>query len=256
MLELARSFGRIAAEYNAVRPEYAPEAVARAQEALRLGPQARVVDLAAGSGTLTRALTRTFADVVAIEPDDDMRAVLARQLPDVELLVGTAEQIPLPDASADAVFVGDAFHWFDGPTAVAELDRVLRPGGGVALLWNLWWNDGADGTSDSLDPPLPAAARALFDDVYVKSGRAAARAEKADPVASFEGSPFGRPAVELFEFRRRLTGAEVLDLYATVSAIASLPVAERDTLKRQVLPLLGPAYDLTITTVLYWALRG
>lgn len=256
MLELARSFGRIAAEYNAVRPEYAPEAVARAQEALRLGPQARVVDLAAGSGTLTRALTRTFADVVAIEPDDDMRAVLARQLPDVELLVGTAEQIPLPDASADAVFVGDAFHWFDGPTAVAELDRVLRPGGGVALLWNLWWNDGADGTSDSLDPPLPAAARALFDDVYVKSGRAAARAEKADPVASFEGSPFGRPAVELFEFRRRLTGAEVLDLYATVSAIASLPVAERDTLKRQVLSLLGPAYDLTITTVLYWALRG
>src|SRR5436190_23167033 len=79
LLELARSFGRIASEYDAVRPDYAPEAVARAQEALGLGPQARVVDLAAGSGTLTRALTRTFTDVVAIEPDDDMRAVLARQ---------------------------------------------------------------------------------------------------------------------------------------------------------------------------------
>jgi SAM-dependent methyltransferase len=154
------------------------------------------------------------------------------------------------------VFVGDAFHWFDGPKAVAELDRVLRRGGGVALLWNLWWNDGEEGMSDSLDPPLPAAARALFDDVYVKSGRAAARAEKADPVASFEGSPFGRPATELFEFRRRLTGAEVLDLYATVSAVTSLPVAERDALKRKVLPLLGSAYDLTITTVLYWARRG
>jgi SAM-dependent methyltransferase len=256
LLELARSFGRIAAEYDAVRPEYAPEAVARAQEALRLGPEARVVDLAAGSGTLTRALTRTFGDVVAIEPDDHMRAVLARQLPGVELLVGTAEQIPLPDASADAVFIGDAFHWFDGAKAVAELDRVLRRGGGVALLWNLWWNDGEDGTSDSLDPLLPAAARALFDDVYVKSGRAAARAEKADPVASFEGSPFGRPAIELFEFRRRLTGAEVLDLYSTVSAVASLPEAERDALKRKVLPLLGAAYELTITTVLYWARRG
>jgi len=254
--ELARSFGRIAAEYDAVRPEYAPEAVARAQEALGLGLQARVVDLAAGSGTLTRALTRAFTDVVAIEPDDDMRAELARQLPEVELLIGRAEQIPLPDASADAVFVADAFHWFDGAKAVAEFDRVLRRGGGVALLWNLWWNDGEDGTSDSLDPPLPAAARALFDDVYVRSGRAAARAEKADPVASFEGSPFGRPAMELFEQRRRLSGAEVLDLYATVSAVASLPVAERDALKREVAPLLGSAYDLTITTVLYWAHRG
>ena len=256
MLELARSFGRIAAEYDAVRPDYAPEAVARAQEALELGAQARVVDLAAGSGKLTQALTRTFTDVVAIEPDDDMRAVLARRLPEVELLIGTAEQIPLPDSSADAVFVADAFHWFEGAEAVAEFDRVLRPGGGVALLWNLWWNDGEDGTSDSLDPPLPAAARALFDDVYVRSGRAAARSEKADPVASFENSPFGRPAMELFEQRRRLSGGEVLDLYATVSAVASLPVAERDALKRNVAPLLEPAYDLTITTVLYWARRG
>jgi ubiquinone/menaquinone biosynthesis C-methylase UbiE len=256
LLELARSFGRIAAEYDAVRPDYAPEAVARAHEAFGLGPQARVVDLAAGSGTLTRALTRTFTDVVAIEPDNEMRAVLARRLPEVELMVGTAEQIPLPDASADAVFVADAFHWFDGAKAVAEFDRVLRPGGGVALLWNLWWNDGEDGTSDSLDPPLPAAARALFDDVYVRSGRAAARSKKADPVASFEGSPFGRPAMELFERRRRLSGAQVLDLYATVSAVASLPPAERDALKREVAQLLAPAYDLTITTVLYWARRG
>ena len=256
MLELALSFGRIAAEYDAVRPDYAPEAVERVQEALGLGPQARVVDLAAGSGTLTRALARTFADVVAIEPDDDMRAVLARRLPEVELLVGTAEQIPLPDASVDAMFVADAFHWFDGAKAVAEFDRVLRPGGGVALLWNLWWNDGEDGTSDSLDPPLPAAARALFDDVYVRSGRAAARSEKADPVGSFEASPFGRPAMELFEQRRRLSGAEVLDLYATVSAVASLSVAEREALKQEVAPLLAPSYDLTITTVLYWARRG
>ena len=256
MLELARSFGRIAAEYDAVRPDYAPEAVERMQEALELGPQARVVDLAAGSGTLTRALARAFADVVAIEPDDDMRAVLARRLPEVELFVGTAEQIPLPDASVDAMFVADAFHWFDGSKAVAEFDRVLRPGGGVALLWNLWWNDGEDGTSDSLDPPLPAAARALFDDVYVRSGRAAARAEKADPVASFEDSAFGRPAMELFERRRRLSGVEVLDLYATVSAVASLSVAEREALKQEVAPLLGPSYDLTITTVLYWARRG
>jgi SAM-dependent methyltransferase len=254
--ELARSFGRIASDYDVARPEYAPEAVDRAAEVLELAPDARVVDLAAGSGTLTRALSERFSDVVAVEPDEEMRAVLARRSAGFELFVGSAERIPLPDASVDAVFVGDAFHWFDGPAAVAEIDRVLRPGRGVALLWNLWWNDGDDGTSDSLEPPLPAPARAMFDDVYVRSGRAAARAEKADPAACFRDSPFGPLAFETFESSRRLSGTEVVDLYSTVSAVASLPVAERAELKRELLPLLGDAYRLKITTVLYWARRG
>ena len=102
-------------------------------------PTRACVDLAAGSGKLTRALAPRFAEVVAVEPNDDMRAVLAGRSADVRVLAGTAERMPLPDDSADAVFVGDAFHWFDGAAAVAELDRVLRPGGGVALLWNRWW---------------------------------------------------------------------------------------------------------------------
>jgi ubiquinone/menaquinone biosynthesis C-methylase UbiE len=254
--ELARSFGRIASDYDVARPEYAPGAVDRATEVLELGPEARVVDLAAGSGTLTSALSERFRNVVAVEPDDEMRAVLARRPGDFEVRVGTAEQIPLPDASVDAVFVGDAFHWFDGRGAVAEIDRVLRPGRGVALLWNLWWNDGEDGTSESLEPPLPPPARALFDDVYVRSGRAAARAEKADPAVCFRDSPFGPLAFETFERGRRLSGAEVVELYSTVSAVASLPVAERDELKRELLPLLADAYRLNITTVLYWGLRG
>ena len=256
MFELARSFGRIASDYDLVRPEYAPEAVDRAAEVLELGTDARVVDLAAGSGTLTRALSGRFSDVVAVEPDQEMRAVLARRPGDFEVRVGTAEQIPLPDASVDAVFVGDAFHWFDGPAAVAEIDRVLRPGRGVALLWNLWWNEGDDGTSDSLEPPLPPPARALFDDVYVRSGRAAARAEKADPAACFRDSPFGPLTVETFERSRQISGAEVVELYSTTSAVASLPVAERAELKRRLLPLLGDAYRLKITTVLYWGRRG
>jgi ubiquinone/menaquinone biosynthesis C-methylase UbiE len=254
--ELARSFGRIASDYDVVRPEYAPEAVDRAVELLELAPDARVVDLAAGSGTLTRALSERFRDVVAVEPDDEMRAVLARRSADSEVLVGTAERIPLADASVDAVFVGDAFHWFDGPVAVAEIDRVLRPAGGVALLWNLWWEDGDDGTSDSLEPPLPPPARALFDDVYVRSGRAAARAEKADPVVCFRDSPFGQLAFEAFERSQRLSGAEVVELYSTVSAVASLPDGERAQLKRELLPLLGDAYRLKITTVLYWGRHG
>lgn len=255
MSELARSFGRIAADYDTARPDYAPEALDRAVEALELAPDARVVDLAAGSGTLTQALVERFRDVVAIEPDDGMRAVLTRRPADVEVIVATAEQIPLPAASVDAVFVGDAFHWFDGPLAVAEIDRILRPGGGVALLWNMWWEDGDDGTSDSLKPPLPAPARALFDDAYVRSGRAAARAEKADPVVCFRDSPFGRLAFEAFERTQRLSGAEVVELYSTTSAIASLPTAERAELKRQLLPLLADDYLLKITTALYWGRR-
>lgn len=256
MPELARSFGGIASDYDAVRPEYAPEAVARAVEVLGLGTQAHVVDLAAGSGTLTRALAEWFPNLVAVEPDDEMRRVLARRSPGVEVLVGSAERIPFPDSSADAVFVGDAFHWFDGPTAVGQIDRVLRPGGGVGLLWNLWWNDGDDGTTDSLEPPLPAAARALFDDVYVRSGRAAARAEKADPAAAFADSPFGSLEVETFERWRQLSGVEVVDLYSTTSAFASLPGPEREQLKRRLVPLLDAGYRLRITTVLYWGRRA
>jgi ubiquinone/menaquinone biosynthesis C-methylase UbiE len=254
--ELARSFGRIASDYDVARPDYAPEAVERAAEVLELGREARVVDLAAGSGTLTRALSERFREVVAIEPDDEMREVLARCAGDFEVRVGTAERIPLPDSSVDAVFVGDAFHWFDGPVAVAEIDRILRPGRGVALLWNLWWNDGDDGTSDSLEPSLRPEARALFDEVYERSGRAAARAGKADPAACFPESPFGPLACERFDRTRRLSGAEVVDLYSTVSAVAWLPVAERGELKRRLLPLLDDEYTLKITTVLYWGCRG
>jgi len=254
--ELARSFGRIASDYDVARPEYATEAVDRAAEVLELGTDAHIVDLAAGSGTLTRALSERFRNVVAVEPDEEMRAVLAQRPTNLEVRVGTAERIPLRDASVDAVFVGDAFHWFDGPVAVAEIDRVLRPGRGVALLWNLWWNDGDDGTSDSLEPPLPPLARALFDDVYVRSGRAAARAEKAEPAACFRDSPFGPLAIETFERSRQLSGAEVVELYSTVSAVAWLPVAERAELKRQLVSLLGDAYLLKITTVLYWGRHG
>jgi SAM-dependent methyltransferase len=253
--ELAFSFGRIAAEYDDVRPAYAPEALARAEEALELGADSRVVDLAAGSGKLTRALAGRFAEVVAVEPNDDMRAVLAQRSAGIQVLAGTAERMPLPDESADAVFVGDAFHWFDGKSAVDELARVLRPGGGVALLWNHWWSDGDDRTSNSLDPPLPAEAHALFDEVYVSSGRAAARAEMADPLLVFSDNRFEPLAEETFPRTEVLSGREVVDLYATVSSVASLPPGEREELKRTLLGLLGPSYRLEIRTDLHWTRR-
>jgi ubiquinone/menaquinone biosynthesis C-methylase UbiE len=254
--ELAFSFGRIAAEYDDVRPEYDPESLRHAEEVLGLGPESCVVDLAAGSGKLTRPLAARFAEVVAIEPNDAMRAVLAGRSAGIKVLAGTAERMPLPPDCADAVFVGDAFHWFDGAAAVAELQRVLRPQGGVALLWNHWWSDGDDRMVNTLDPPLPAEAQALFDEVYFSSGRAAARAEMAAPLEAFAGGSFTPLVEEAFSRTTVLSGAQVVDLYATVSAVAALPPAARDELKRKVLALLEPSYRLEITTVLQWTRRA
>jgi len=130
----ARGFSRSADAYDRARPDYPPAAVAWLAERLGLGPGRTVVDLAAGTGKLTRPLSATGAEVVAIEPVAEMRARIGDAA--ARSLDGTAEAIPLPDASADAVTVAQAFHWFDGPAALAEIHRVLRPDGALALVWN------------------------------------------------------------------------------------------------------------------------
>jgi SAM-dependent methyltransferase len=133
----ARGFAVAPEAYERGRPTYPPEAGERLVSELRIGPGRRVLDLAAGTGKLTQILTPTGAEVVAVEPVDEMRARLMDSLPEVEALAGTAEEIPLPDASVDAVTVGQAFHWFDGEAALAEIHRVLRPGERLGLIWNV-----------------------------------------------------------------------------------------------------------------------
>jgi SAM-dependent methyltransferase len=129
----APSFARSAEAYERARPGYAPEAVAFLAERLGLGPGRVVVDLAAGTGKLTRQLVPSGARVVAVEPLAEMRSLIPAG---IEVLSGTAEAIPLPDASADAVTVAQAFHWFDAETALREIERVLRPDGLFALVSN------------------------------------------------------------------------------------------------------------------------
>lgn len=133
----ARGFERGADDYEAARPGYPAEVVDLLVEALELGPGRRVLDLAAGTGKLTRLLVPSGAEVVAVEPVAAMRATLAELVPEAEVLDGTAEAIPLPDAGVDAAVAAQAFHWFDAGAALAELARVLRPGGALALVWNV-----------------------------------------------------------------------------------------------------------------------
>ena len=132
----SRSFELVADLYERARPEYPEEAVAWVASRLGLGSDSTIVDLGAGTGKLTRALVATGAQVIAVEPGDAMRGELERALPNVRALRGAAESIPLADGTIDCVAVGQAFHWFRHGEALPELHRVLRPGGGLALLWN------------------------------------------------------------------------------------------------------------------------
>ncbi|MEU2699226.1 MULTISPECIES: class I SAM-dependent methyltransferase [Micromonospora] len=133
----ALSFGAAAAEYDRFRPRYPEAALRWALDGLL---DAQVVDLGAGTGILTRgllALTGPVAHVVPVEPDPGMRAQLAAATPGTTALAGSAEAVPLPDGSADAVLAGQAYHWFDRERAHAEVARVLRPGGTFAPVWNI-----------------------------------------------------------------------------------------------------------------------
>lgn len=133
---LAGAFDTSAASYERGRPGYPAEALALLATEFRLGPGSSVLDVAAGTGKLTRALVATGASVTGVEPLPAMREAFRAVLPGTEVLDGSAESLPVADASVDLVTVGQGFHWFDAPVALAEFARVLRPGGGIALLWN------------------------------------------------------------------------------------------------------------------------
>jgi len=131
-------YAAVGATYEHGRPEYAPDAVAYLLQRLGVGhatPDQRVVDLAAGTGKFTRALLNAGVTPVAVEPVAHMRETLARTVT-LDICSGSAEDLPFDDHSVDAVLVAQAFHWFDGPVALTEIHRVLKPVGGLGLVWN------------------------------------------------------------------------------------------------------------------------
>jgi ubiquinone/menaquinone biosynthesis C-methylase UbiE len=133
----ARGFQAVAREYERARPDYPPEAIDRLIQDLEVGRAARVLDIGAGTGKLTRLLVPTGARLVALDPVDAMRRTLASTVPGVSVVGGTAEALPFADEAFDAVVAAQAFHWFDGEAALEEVRRVLRPSGRLGLLWNL-----------------------------------------------------------------------------------------------------------------------
>jgi len=240
----ASSFGSRAADYAEHRPDYPAAAVDWA-----LAPVAaerpRVLDLAAGTGKLTAVITALGFGVVAVEPDDAMRSELSALMPEVTALAGTAEKIPLPDASVDAVLVGQALHWFDHEHSLPEIGRVLRPGGVLAGLWN--------------DDDFSVEWVAGLDRMHTANTPGD---ESRGVVLPVELGPFGEQERVEFPHRQRRTAESLVATAATHSLFLTMPEPERtQTLDRMLAYLKSRPetaegeFDFPLRTIVLRTLR-
>jgi ubiquinone/menaquinone biosynthesis C-methylase UbiE len=248
-----RAFGTRADEYERHRTGWPAEAVERALAGVRAGSTSSVVDLAAGTGKLTRELGARAARVVAVEPSADMRRELAERVPEAEVVAGTAESIPLADASVDAVLVGEAFHWFSTPDAVAEIARVVRPGGGLALLWN---------SHDFGSAPWVRAMGDLLDSRRAPGITPINRKHTGLWKQAFEGSPFESLSGPFQIRHEQRTDVDGLVAHiATWSFVGALEDGPREDLMRDLAELLRREHptpgDVAIPyrTDVYWTRR-
>jgi len=168
------------------------------------------VDLAAGTGLLSRALARRVPEVIAVEPDERMAAVLRARSPGVRVLRGTGESIPLDDAQADGVFVSSAWHWFDPERAVPEIARVLRDGGRLGVLWTtrdreVPWVRSLDLWRDSPGPGRVRHREIILPDTGL----------------------FGPAVTASFRFTRPMTIEGIVDMLATYSGVITAEPGER-----------------------------
>ncbi len=243
MIDPARSFGRVAADYERGRPEWPCAALDLVERELGLTPATAVLDLGAGTGKLTRLLVPRFARVFAVEPDAAMRALIPAG---AEVLAGTAERIPLPDASVSVVFCGECFHWFDRPRALAEIERVLEREGALVLMWNrpsdghhsAEWPQPVSDALDALPDPSPPERR--YDSLAWKDDLA----ESSFADLRFAVVPNSGPV-----------SRDVLIAWiGSWSQVASLPDAERQAfLDRVAADLPEPTYRKTADTHVYWS---
>ena len=213
------AFAEVAGSYERGRPGYPEEAV----RWLAGDEPHDVIDLGAGTGKLTRALVALGHRVVAVEPLDEMRAQLEVALPGVRAAAGSAEAIPAPDASADVVTSAQAFHWFDHAAALAEITRVLGPGGRLALVWN---------SRDDRDPWMARLSELIGNETVGAD----------DVCAPIDASRlFGPVETAAFSFEQTLDRETLLDLILSRSYCAKLPLVDREP----ILEAVGRLYDET-----------
>lgn len=231
--------------YERGRPGYPAEALRVAD----LAPSARVLELGAGTGKLTRVLVEEFAEVVAVEPDPHMRAWFAARHR-ARLVAGYAEALPVPAASFAAVFVAEAFHWFDHQAALIEMARVLRPRGALVLMWNR--------PVGQPDPPIPEVER-LLEPLWPKE---IAMPLDLDPSRfpyarewpqAFEGSPFEPLQHATFANTRTVSPDDFLAFFGSMGWIGGLPDEEARALLADISELLvQPEYRLPFETDVHW----
>ena len=215
----ASSFGAATAAYAEHRPDYAQAAV---RWALELAPGPRVLDLGAGTGKLTATLVALGTEVIAVEPDSAMLTELRRALPAVRALPGSAEAIPLPDASVDAVLAGNALHWVDMNVAGPEIARVLAPGGILAGLWNVM-----DNRVDWVAGLERVSGRAAIGARDTLSSWRAATADMHLPNTGLVAQ-FGSPEQAEYPHGQRRTADSLVATIATRAGMLVLPEQEQE----------------------------
>lgn len=221
----ARGFEAAPDAYERGRPEYPAAAVAYLVQHLAIQPSTVIVDLGAGTGKFTKFLIPTGAKLIAVEPVAGMRKKLSELLPSVQSIEGTAEKIPLPNGSVDAVIVAQAFHWFNGSTALREIHRVLKSGGRLGLIWNA--------RDESLDWV------AQLTDIIDPHEKGAPRYRSGEWKRAFETTSLFTP-LEMAEFRHSQIGPPemVVDRVASISFISALSESEKALVLDQVRSLI------------------